>query len=535
MNRESLADIVRKNMARTAQPHQANGDNSATAKTARVRDAGGRNRDPATPKAPLLRALPAYQPFPLPALPPVMREYVDAAAAAIGCDPALVALPALAVAAGCIGNSRALRLKRGWSEPAIVWALTIAPSGAQKTPAFAAAVDPLTAIQMEKVDERQNELDGYERELREWRKKKRGERGDEPEEPKAETCYITTETTVESVALLLRDNPRGLLMARDELDGWFQSFARYKQGGATDRPHWLELSRAGSLRIHRVSRPPVSVRRASVSVTGTIQPTVLATALDAAALAAGLGARFLMAKPPRPPRRWSEAEVSEDLVSRYTDLLRGLLGLKMNDAANRSPHFLTLTTAAKQNFIDWFLAWGEKQDAARQGAEAAALAKLEGYAARLALVHHVLAHKAVEVSDLREVGEQSIQCGITLVEWFAAEARRIYGSLRETEEESRLRELTEWIQARGGETTPGDLRDSCRGRYPSAPDAEAALCELVEAGCGHWVCRSPGPNGGRPAQVFRLAAPETSKNSRDIGVSGAAPHRNGYREPGEEG
>lgn len=477
--------------------------------------------------------LPSYQSFPLAALPPVIREYIDAAA--IGCEPALVALPALAVSAGCIGNSRALRLKKGWSEPAIVWALTVAPSGAQKTPAFAAAVDPLMAIQMEKVDDRLGQLEEYEREVRVWKQKKRDERGDAPEEPKPETCLVTTETTVESVGLLLRDNPRGLLLARDELDGWFQSFARYRQGGATDRPHWLELSRAGSLRVHRVSRPPLSVRRAAVSVTGTIQPAVLALSLDAAALAAGLGARFLMAKPPRPPRRWSEAEVSEDLTARYTDLLRGLLALSMADAGKRAPHFLVLTPAAKQIFVDWFLGWGERQDAARQGAEAAALAKLEGYAARLALLHHVVTHKALGVDDLRGVGEQSVQCGITLVEWFATEAKRIYGSLRETEDECDLRELAEWIQGRGGETTPGSLRDSCRGRYPTAPDAEAALSELVETGCGHWIWLPSGPNGGRPTCVFRLSAPETSKTPGFFEVSGAESARNGSREPGEEG
>src|SRR6516162_9864880 len=99
-----------------------------------------------------LRCVPPYTPFPLAALPPIMRDYVDASAAAIGCDPALVALPALAVAAGCIGNSRAIRLKPGWTEPAVVWAATVAPSGSQKSPAWAAAVDPLMAVQMELVD-----------------------------------------------------------------------------------------------------------------------------------------------------------------------------------------------------------------------------------------------------------------------------------------------------------------------------------------------------------------------------------------------
>jgi hypothetical protein len=77
-------------------------------------------------------------------------------------------------------------------------------------------------------------------------------------------------------------------------------FHAYKgRGGNTDRPHWLELHRAGTLRVDRLTRErgPLAVRRACCSITGTIQPQVLAHALDEEALAAGLGARFPLAMP----------------------------------------------------------------------------------------------------------------------------------------------------------------------------------------------------------------------------------------------
>jgi hypothetical protein len=196
------------------------------------------------------RVIPTYKPFPLSALPPILREYVDASAAAIGCDPALVALPGLAVVAGCIGNARAIRLKRGWTEPAVIWAVTVAPSGEQKSPAWSAAHDPMMAIQMELVDA--------------------------AEEPTKAPCHITGDATIWSVGEILRDNSRGVLLSRDELDGWFQSFTRFAGKGTTDRPHWLELHRAGTLRVHRLTRArgPLSARRANCSICGTIQPLV---------------------------------------------------------------------------------------------------------------------------------------------------------------------------------------------------------------------------------------------------------------------
>jgi hypothetical protein len=67
--------------------------------------------------------------------------------------------------------------------------------------------------------------------------------------------------------------------------------AAAKGDSLPDRPQWLELHKAGTLILHRLTREPkrLSVRRAAVSITGTIQPAVLAAALDRQALQAGLG------------------------------------------------------------------------------------------------------------------------------------------------------------------------------------------------------------------------------------------------------
>jgi hypothetical protein len=188
----------------------------------------------------------------------VFREYVDASAAAIGCDPALVALPALATVAGCIGNSRAIQLRRGWREPAVVWAITIMRSGGVKSPGFASAVDPLQEHQMDRWDVHQRE------------KAEAKER--EEKEPKPPPCLVTSDATIAAVGELLRDSSRGLLLARDELDGWFQGFTRFQNNGATDRPHWLELFSARGFRLDRITRNrgPLVVRRACCSICGTI-------------------------------------------------------------------------------------------------------------------------------------------------------------------------------------------------------------------------------------------------------------------------
>src|SRR5262245_3398913 len=69
-----------------------------------------------------------FRAFPLGALPDPLARYVEAAAKAIDCDPVMVALPALVVAAGAIGNARQVSVKRSWAEPAVLWAAVIGDS-----------------------------------------------------------------------------------------------------------------------------------------------------------------------------------------------------------------------------------------------------------------------------------------------------------------------------------------------------------------------------------------------------------------------
>src|SRR5262245_12953062 len=55
-----------------------------------------------------------YHQFPVESLPQPVRDFVRQGAAALGCDPAYLALPCLAVLGSAIGNTRVIRLKRSW-------------------------------------------------------------------------------------------------------------------------------------------------------------------------------------------------------------------------------------------------------------------------------------------------------------------------------------------------------------------------------------------------------------------------------------
>jgi DNA polymerase-1 len=199
------------------------------------------------------------------------------------------------------------------------------------------------------------------------------------------------------------------------------------------------------------------------------------------------------------------------LVERYQKLLKALLGLPLADEKKRKPHVLGLSEPAKRLWVDFYNEWGGVQMAA-EGEQRAAFAKIEAYASRLALLHHVIAHVAAGVSDLCPITETSIRAGIELARWCADEAARIYGMLRETDEERQVRCLVEWIAAHGGRVTVRDLQRANARRWPTHDLAEGALQGLVDAGFGRWEEGPPPRGGGHRWRCFVLGHPTPDKS-----------------------
>jgi hypothetical protein len=343
---------------------------------------------------------------------------------------------------------------------------------------------------------------------------------------------ICSDVTIERLAEMLEDSPRGLLVGRDELSAWLGSFARYKgKQGGSDLPNWLEVFRAGTIVYDRKTgeRRTIIVPNAAVSVTGGIQPGVLARALTPEFFEAGLAARLLLAMPVARPKRWTEVEVSPEAEKAYYDALDKLLALDFgHDGRGEAvPYVLQLSPGAKAVWIRFYNSWAQEQ-ATVEGELAAAFSKLEAYAARFTLLHHVVSRTAQGRDDHGAVEVESVEAGITLCRWFGVEARRIYATLSETEEERATRKLVEHIQTRGGQITARELQRSNSRKYPNAAAAEAALETLLADGVGDWAEPVSTPRGGQSARYFRLhptrdSSDTTGNAHADSGPTDAAP------------
>ncbi|MEQ8850137.1 DUF3987 domain-containing protein [Botrimarina sp.] len=460
-----------------------------------------------TPEAPL----PEWRPFPTHLLPDPLRSLVQEAAAAIGCDESMVALPGLAICAAAIGATRVARIKRGWKEPSILWAALIHPSGGTKSQGRKVVLEPLLAHQRRARREYEEQALAYEAQQAEYKKalkawEKSKDNGPPPEAPvlPVEVEFITSDANVEGVIRVLNRNPRGVLLERDELAAWVKSFNQYHNGGA-DAQNWIGAHGGDYMKVNRAGfSKSLYVANAAVSVSGTVQPEVLSEVLKGEHTHSGFAARLLMAWPPLKVKRWSEREVSDATQRRYAERLAALLSLdfSVDEEGESYPYPVRLSAGALERFRRFVDEHGlEALDLGN--AERAAHAKLEGYAARLALVMQL-----IDDPDAEEITEDMISRGIELTRWFGNEAARFYRRRGPDARGGVDEKLVAWIEAKGGVVTARDVQ---RGRrnLKTIEDVEKALDKLVAAERGEWLPFEIGEKGGQPSRKFKLTGAST--------------------------
>lgn len=445
-------------------------------------------------------------PFPADCLPAPARRLVAEGASAIGCDPAMIGPVVLAAMAAAIGNARTIELQPGWREPSVLWVGVVAPSGSAKSPALEKAVRPLEA--RDHAHFRAYTAAMAEHEARKGAEPVANDRPDFPPEqpPGVPVCerLVTSDATLEALAALLQSSPRGILFAADELAAMLGGLSRYGSGGrqSTEEARWLPFHRAGALKLDRRTRGPIRVDRAAVSIAGMIQPGVLARVLTTADFQSGLVARLLLAMPLIPRRTWrADAGLPEATESAYAAMIDRLLSLPVVPDAD--PPALRIESQAERVWAEYFDALNGEMALSDEPTRAM-LSKLEGGAARLALVVHLSRWASGEAVDTGCVDADSMARGVALARWFAGEARRVYAMIGESEAERADRELIELIRRNGGTITKRELMQADRRRFPTAGDAQEALDAMQADGLGKWQYPKPGPAGGHPQSVFAL-------------------------------
>jgi hypothetical protein len=376
---------------------------------------------------------PDASPFPMEALPPVIRRYVQEAAAALPIAIAPLAVAALVCLGTAIGARFAIRLKPGWEERPSLYAALILPTGALKSPALKHATGPVKKQQRvyaeqyhQKLDAYNQDLVKYERTLSQYKHRK-----DEPIDPpgpppKKPIMWRTwtADVTVERCGALLNENPEGFVIIRDELTAWVKSWNQYKGGKGADRQFYLSLWSGASHTIDRQGKDPIILDHPFVGVVGCLTPSQLSHLNDNGDPEDGLLQRLLFVVPEQVPIRWTDAKVSEEAAGEYHALFETLYALPWE--AKPDARVLELSTDAARLFVQWHdHHCTETESPVVDPALRGYYAKLKGYCPRLALIHALCLNPKCNLIE-----EESVAAAADLIEYFKRQVARLVPYLK---------------------------------------------------------------------------------------------------------
>jgi len=334
-----------------------------------------------------------------------------------------------------------------------------------------------------------------------------------------ERRYVTHDATVESFDRLLTENPRGLLVLRDELAGWLMTLS--KPGREGDREFFLEAwNGTGSFTRDRIGRGTVHIEAVTLSILGGIQPGKLQPFVEDA-LSGRRNDDGLLQRPqllvwpedPGPwaaPEGWLDKSLRDQAFESFSrldemgDLMR--VAARMGQVAGISEEsipYLRFSPKAQELFDAWRAGLETRlrsKELASTPAFEAHIAKYRSLMPSLALIFHLLA-----LSEGQPPSAVSLDAASLAADWcgFLEEhARKVYSA-----------ELSPGVQGaqmlaakiRSGSVVDGrSVRDLARHEWSGLTNANAVRDALRVLETAGWIRLIVLETEGRPTEVLGL-------------------------------
>ncbi|APZ44704.1 hypothetical protein BW247_12720 [Acidihalobacter ferrooxydans] len=479
--------------------------------------------------------MPPVEKFDLALLPESLREACGDAAHRMQCPPDFVAVGYMVAASSAVGRIVGIKPKRrdDWLVAPNLWGCVVGRPSALKTPALSEALRPLKALEAKAREQFAKERRQFETALQLHELKMSSDRkkaaaaiakGNTAEaenillgsgtEPEAPTCrrFIVNDTTVEKLGELLAENPRGLLMFRDELAGWFSSLDR--EYATTDRAFYLEaFNGSGSFVYDRIGRGTVHIEAATVSLLGGTQPGRLSAYLRGAIKGGagddGLAQRLQLLVWPDPVKwehidEWPNADAKREVVR----VFEHLVDLNPEEAGATKVEYDAIPTlrfddGGQEAFDGWYNAHMKRlRDEDLPPYLESHLAKYASLMPSLALIDHLSSFRTGPVTE-----ESAIRAA-AWCEYLESHAVRAYSPMV-TGAVTAAERLLKKIKAGelGSAFTARDVYRKCWSMLTDIEDVREAIDLLVDYG---WLVAQSIPTRGRSATIFEVS-PAASK------------------------
>lgn len=250
----------------------------------------------AQPLAQTLASVPKLAPE---MLPEPLRDWIADSSECIGAAPEYMAVAALIGLASLVGRKVRIRPRAhgDWSVTCNLFGMIVGRPGVKKSPAMEAGLSPLNKLSALAMSSHEAEISEFEvsravdeatskgakTRLEQAAKKATANRSELEElarlsqaasDATAPTLkrYIINDASIEATGERLRENPNGLLTARDELTGFLRGLER--QGHEQDQAFYLEAWNGNGITFtyDRIGRGTITIPGPCVSLLGTIQP-----------------------------------------------------------------------------------------------------------------------------------------------------------------------------------------------------------------------------------------------------------------------
>lgn len=321
--------------------------------------------------------------------------------------------------------------------------------------------------------------------------------------------YQTQDGTTEKIGELLLQNPRGFLINRDELTGWFRSLDR--DGREGDRAFYLEAWNGNrGYTYDRIGRGTLDVEALCLSLFGTITPGALSSYVYQCRKGGigddGLLQRFQVLVWPDAPSDWKNIDRFPDTAekNRAWDIFKKLSGDIPGAVIEEEGSIpcLRFSPGGQEVFDSWRenLEKRVRGDHCLHPAMESHLTKYRKLMPALSLIFHL-----VEVADNKATGGVSEIAALRAASWcdyLETHAIRIYGAAVMPGLES-AREIIKHIRR-------GDIKDKIRSRdiyrnhwarLDTTEEVKSGL-DILEA--HDWLIVKKTSTGGRPSDEIWL-------------------------------
>jgi Protein of unknown function (DUF3987) len=323
--------------------------------------------------------LPSVEKFIPELLPDGLRDYVLDVADRQQAPPDFAAVTAICGIAAVVGNRIRIRPKQSddWEVVPNLWGAIVGRPSAMKSPAMQAALAPVYAIQDDlrqkweeetkraEIDEALSGLDAKDAKKRAEKALKNGDRDgargilagltDDGDDGAPCPRLIINDATVEKLGELLNENPRGVLLIRDELTGFLAHMENEEH--QSERAFYLEAFNGdGRFTYDRIGRGTIHIENCTVSIVGGVQPSRIAPVVRGAMSGAsndGLIQRLQVVVWPDDIGSWSWVDRTPNTLARmvYEKVFRDLHDLPIGDTDQ--PTVLRFSPASQRLFREW--------------------------------------------------------------------------------------------------------------------------------------------------------------------------------------